>query len=66
MLQDSILGPLLFLLYSNDIYSVSEAGISIVFADDTNMFITELIVNEMCNQLNVDLSKNGYIVMNCV
>ena len=36
--QGSILGPLLFLLYINDLSTVSEACMSILFADDTNMF----------------------------
>ena len=55
--QGSILGPLLFLLYINDLSSVSEACFSILFADDTNMFITGHNVNEMCNQLNADLFR---------
>ena len=36
--QGSILGPLLFLLYVNDLASVSEFLKSALFADDTNMF----------------------------
>ena len=55
--QGSILGPLLFLLYINDLSSVSEACFSILFADDTNMFIIGRNVNEMCNQLNADPSR---------
>ena len=55
--QGSILGPLLFLLYINYLSSVSEACFSILFADDTNMFITGHNVNEMCNQLNAGLFR---------
>ena len=55
--QASILGPLLFLIYINDLSSVSEACFSILFADDTNMFITGHNVSEMCNQLNADLFR---------
>ena len=36
--QGSTLGPLLFLLYINDLSTVSGACMSILFADDTNMF----------------------------
>ena len=55
--QGSILGPLLFLLYSDDLSSVSETCFSILFADDTSMFITGRNVYELCNQLNVDLFR---------
>ena len=37
--QGSILGPLLFLLYVNDIQSVTDLNL-IMFADDTNIFAT--------------------------
>ena len=52
--EGSILGPLLFLLYINDLSSVSEVCFSILFADDTNMFITGRNGNEMCNQFIAD------------
>ena len=53
----SILGPLLYVLYLNDLSSVSEACFSILFADDTNMFITGNDVNCMCDKLNSDLAR---------
>ena len=36
---------------------MSEGCFSVLFADDTSMFITGHNVNEMCNQLNADLFR---------
>ena len=36
--QGSILGPLLFLIYNNDLASVSESSLPILITDNTNLF----------------------------
>ena len=55
--QGSILGPLLFLLYINDIAHVSDVLYLILFADDTNAFISGKNVNELIDMMNIELAK---------
>ena len=76
--QGSILGPILFLIYINDLNNIVNKARTIMFADDTNLFFTgksalelentinfELqIVNEWfkTNLLSLNVSKTSYII----
>ena len=44
--QDSVLRPLLFILYINDIINCSKLGHFVMFSDDINIFVTKKSENE--------------------
>ena len=76
--QGSILGPLLFLSYVNDIQNVTHHSFPLLFADDSNLFVTvkdlEIVENkaneDLCNiidwlyanKLSLNIKKTHYIV----
>ena len=55
--QGSILDPLLFLLYINDIASSSKLLQFIIFADDTNIFFSHSDLDPLINTVNTELCK---------
>uniref|UniRef100_A0A3Q3EDH9 Reverse transcriptase domain-containing protein n=1 Tax=Labrus bergylta TaxID=56723 RepID=A0A3Q3EDH9_9LABR len=79
--QGSVLGPIIFILYINDICKTSNILQFVLFADDTNIFCTgedlqqllELITSEMSklkrwfdnNKLSLNLSKTKIMFGNC-
>jgi hypothetical protein len=75
--ESSVLGPLLFLLYINDISRLSNLGVYVLFADDTNIFVEGATAQEaydkgnellkclykymILNKLHVNMSKCCYM-----
>ena len=74
------MGPLLFLVYINDLPNASDIIFSLIFADDTNLFMSGNNLDELidsmnvelvkitdwinCNKLSLNVSKTKYIVFN--
>ena len=55
--QGSILGPLLFILYINDLSNISESLTSILFADDTTVIVESDSVSDAIALMKLELIK---------
>lgn len=54
--QGSMLGPLLFIIYVNDLNDICQNASLVLFADDTNIFF--------CDDNPLNLAKTNYILFN--
>lgn len=63
--QGSIIGPLLFLIYVNDMVDSVKYGKVKIFADDTNMFYTDKDIHSIIPKIEEDLSAlNDWLKVN--
>ena len=53
--QGSILGPLLFLIYVNDLPSIFKHSKCLLYADDTTVFYDHPDLEVLCNHLSLDM-----------
>ena len=62
--QGSILGPLLFILYINDLSGVSDKLFYVLFADDTNVFLSGKDMNTLIDTIQLEFKSYmiGYLL----
>ena len=65
VLQDSVLGPFLFLIYINDLHKAIQYCKVHHFADGANLFHTSKSVKNLKNQINHDMKHlNNWLSVN--
>ena len=55
--QESILGPLLFLIYIDDLVNVCKFTMPVFFADDSNLLQDSESLNEIASILNKEVNR---------
>ena len=55
--QGSVLGPLLFVLYINDLPNISNSCKPVLFADDTNLIFSNKSITEIKTNIQRNLNK---------
>ena len=63
-----MLGPLLFLIYVNDLFKASNPLIEVIFADDRNLFLSYKNIDTLFASINVELESVSTLLKskNCV
>ena len=58
--QCSVLGPLLFVLYINDIPNISNSFKSVLFADNTNLIFTDKSITDLKTNIQRNFDRLSF------